>query len=194
MLLKLLLGVYRGQRSSPAAEFVDRRSKDSSPILVCSHGGTLAGMPSISTVLFWLIGSIIAGYLILSELLDVVGRLDLIEQKWPRVGRLLNNRPVRLALILFLLVAVWKDLSERNEEFKPSPLVVNIPGPAAPKLDGYEKIIGGLQQEMTPSRSRRPQSRQFNGSNPTAQTQRNLPTAPKISLADSGPFKRVKLA
>jgi hypothetical protein len=177
MLLKLLLGVYRGQRSSPAGEFADRRSKDSSPILVCSHGGTLAGMPSISTVLFWLIGSIIAGYLILSELLDVVGRLDLIEQKWPRVGRLLNNRPVRLALILFLLVAVWKDLSERNEEFKPSPLVVNIPGPAAPKLDGYEKIIGGLQQEIDTLKKQKA---------PVTPVQRVEPNGPNSAqLADS---------
>jgi hypothetical protein len=105
-------------------------------------------MPSISTALFWSIGSIIAGYLILSELLDVVGRLDLIEQKWPRVGKLLNNRPVRLALILFLLVAVWKDLSEHNEEAKPAPLAVQIAGPAAPKIDEYEREIATLNNQV----------------------------------------------
>jgi len=105
-------------------------------------------MPSFSTVLFWSIGAIIAGYLILSELLDVVGRLDLIEQKWPGVGRLLNNRPVRLALILFLLVAVWKDLSEHNEQAKPAPLVVQIAGPAAPKIDEYEREIAALSNQV----------------------------------------------
>ena len=50
-----------------------------------------------------------------------------------------SNRPMRLILLLFLIVLVTKDIQERNEEAKPAPLVVQIAGPTAPKLDDYAK-------------------------------------------------------
>jgi outer membrane murein-binding lipoprotein Lpp len=43
---------------------------------------------------------------------------------------------------------VAKDLLERNEEAKPAPLVVQIAGPAAPKIDQYESTIAALNGQI----------------------------------------------
>ncbi len=84
---------------------------------------------------------------------------------------------MRLILLLFLIVLVTKDIQERNEEAKPAPLVVQIAGPTAPKLDDYEKIIAQLQQQITVLRRQKP---------PSAPVQQIEPSVPNnAQLADS---------
>jgi len=61
-------------------------------------------MPSLSTAFLWIVGSLLGLYFFFSEFLDLIGRLEIIERKWPRIWALLSNRPMRLILSAFLLL------------------------------------------------------------------------------------------
>jgi hypothetical protein len=84
-------------------------------------------MPTFSDVLVGLL----AAYVLVSEFLDTIGRLDIIQDRWPKVWGVLNNRPMRLILIVFLAVLVAKDISDRVHE-KVAELKVTMPSIPAP--------------------------------------------------------------
>jgi thiosulfate reductase cytochrome b subunit len=61
---------------------------------------TLASMAIVGQIAAWVLISILVLYLFISEFLDIIGRLEIIERKWPKLWGLLNNRPMRLVLII----------------------------------------------------------------------------------------------
>src|ERR1035441_9098236 len=67
-----------------------------------------------------------------AELLDWIGRLEIIERKWPRIWLFLNNKPGRLLLYLFFVALAYRDVSERMSELRVQPPVVNVSAPPAP--------------------------------------------------------------
>jgi hypothetical protein len=70
-------------------------------------------------------------YFAVVETLDWVGRMELIEQKWPKVWSAMSNRPMRLALLVVLCILLSKDVLERWQDGAPQ-LIVNTPPPSAP--------------------------------------------------------------
>jgi hypothetical protein len=94
---------------------------------------TIAGMPTFTTIAVWTMGAIFLSYLIVCEFLDTVGRLEIIEKRWPRLYRAMSNRPMRIVLIIFLIALVGKDLLERAKEKVELPkLVITILAPPPP--------------------------------------------------------------
>jgi hypothetical protein len=89
-------------------------------------------MGLVATVALWILGILLGLYVLFAEFLDTIGRLEIIEKRWPAVWRIMSNRPFRLALLLFLVVLLAKDVSERWHENAPSCLTVVMPAPAAP--------------------------------------------------------------
>jgi hypothetical protein len=85
-----------------------------------------------ATIALWILGTLLGLYVLFAELLDTIGRLEIIEKRWPPVWRAMSNRPFRLALLLFLLVLLAKDLSERWHANDPASLTVTVPAPPAP--------------------------------------------------------------
>src|ERR1039458_1670209 len=77
------------------------------------HGEKIMSMGIIATILLWILGAGLALYLIAAEFIDTIGRLKIIEERWPNVWRAINNRPFRLVLLVFLVLLFAKDLSER---------------------------------------------------------------------------------
>ena len=92
-------------------------------------------MLSITTVLLWILGPLVVAYVSLSEFLDVIGRLEIVENRWPKLYARLSNRPMRLIMLVFLIVLVAKDIQERSDEPKIAPMEVHFAGPAAPIFD-----------------------------------------------------------
>ncbi|QHN02744.1 hypothetical protein FTO74_04700 [Granulicella sp. WH15] len=73
-------------------------------------------------------------YVGVTEWLDTIGRLEIIEKRWPRMWSIMNNRPIRLALLIFAVVVLVKIWSEKLKGEGVSPLIVNIPAPPAPVI------------------------------------------------------------
>jgi hypothetical protein len=69
----------------------------------------------------------------IAEILDWIGRFELIERKWPKVWAAVNNRVARLILYVFLIVLVSKDISDRNKEHIPD-LHIHFPSPPVPVI------------------------------------------------------------
>jgi len=86
------------------------------------------------TIAVVLLGLLLAAYLLASEFLDTIGRLEILEKRWPSAWRAMSNRPFRLVMLVFLVVLVAKDVTERLHENEPAPVVVNIPPPPAPTI------------------------------------------------------------
>jgi hypothetical protein len=89
-------------------------------------------MGMVATIALWILGILLFLYLLLSEFVDTIGRLEFIQNRWPAVGRAMSNRPIRLALLLFLVVLLAKDVSERWRANAPPCLTVTMPVPPAP--------------------------------------------------------------
>jgi hypothetical protein len=89
-------------------------------------------MELATTILLWVVGSIVVIYLVAAEFIDIIGRLEIVEKHWPKLWRALNNRPIRLVLLIFLVVLVGKDIVEKVKEPKIPPLVVNFAPPLPP--------------------------------------------------------------
>jgi hypothetical protein len=114
------------------------------------HGEKIMSMGIIATILLWILGAGLALYLIAAEFIDTIGRLKIIEERWPNVWRAINNRPFRLVLLVFLVLLFAKDLSERMRGPRipnllvtvqaPKPPIVQITQAAVPKSKSLVKI------------------------------------------------------
>jgi|SRR5665213_872792 len=90
-------------------------------------------MSILLTVAVWIFGVVFVAYLVICEFLDTIGRLEIVEARWPRVYRAMSNRPMRLVLIIFLLALVAKDSTDRaKDRLTVVPLVIKMPVPPAP--------------------------------------------------------------
>ena len=93
-------------------------------------------MAEIRSIVAETIAGVLILYAIATELLDNIGRLEMIETKWPRLHKAMSNRPVRLALILVVLILIGEDVSER---FEIPTLNVTIKSPSVPVV----QFVGG---------------------------------------------------
>ena len=91
-------------------------------------------MSVVATALFYLCLGLFGSYLLVAEFLDTIGRLEIIEKRWPRIWGVLSNRPMRLILIVLLVVLLSKDLSEHLNERGDIGLKVTTPGIPTPTI------------------------------------------------------------
>jgi hypothetical protein len=98
-----------------------------------------------TTIALWALGGLLFLYLLIAEFIDTIGRLEIVEKRWPRVWRVMCNRPFRLVLLMFLVVLTAKDLSQRWRNGGPPPLIVNIAAPAAPIVQFTSPNVQPLQ-------------------------------------------------
>lgn len=66
------------------------------------------------------------------ETLDWIGRLEIIERRWPKLYAAINSRLARLVGILFLAALIAHDIEKHIEV--PEPPVVKIAPPPAPQV------------------------------------------------------------
>jgi hypothetical protein len=81
-----------------------------------------------------------------AEILDWIGRLEIIEKKWPKVYAAMNSRLARLIALVFLIALIGHDIEKRGEV--PEPPIVKIPTPPPPD------IASPPQPAPSPERSR----------------------------------------
>jgi hypothetical protein len=101
---------------------------------------TIADMPTISTILLYLCLALFGIYLIVAEFLDTVGRLEIVENRWPKVWKALNNRPMRLILLILLCALVAKDIADRKSDAKKEETKLEFPSPPAPPAPVIQMI------------------------------------------------------
>lgn len=81
---------------------------------------------------FWIVAMALLALLLgAAELLDWIGRLEIVERKWPKVWKAINNRPMRIVLYLLLIIAIGRDISDRLKIPIPK-LEVTFQAPSAP--------------------------------------------------------------
>jgi hypothetical protein len=95
---------------------------------------SIAGMALFGTVLLWIVGGIMALYVFFGEILDNIGRAEIIENRWPGLWKILNKRLTRWVAILFLLILVGKDILDRANTKHPEYLQVVMPSFPAPLI------------------------------------------------------------
>lgn len=91
-------------------------------------------MALFGTVLLWIVGGIMALYVFFGEILDNIGRAEIIENRWPGLWKILNKRLTRWVAILFLLILVGKDILDRANTKHPEYLQVVMPSFPAPLI------------------------------------------------------------
>lgn len=75
-----------------------------------------------------LVAIVLGIFFVLVEILDWIGRLEIIEQRWPKIFTVLNSRFARLAAILILIVLIAHDIEQRAAIPEP-PRVTFLPAP-----------------------------------------------------------------
>jgi hypothetical protein len=83
-------------------------------------------------------------------LLDAFGRVDFIEQKWPRAFRFITGRSVLLVLILFAIALLAEDWRERQKEYVVTPLIVKVLPPAPPVIRYVQPAVSDWKWEPVP--------------------------------------------
>src|SRR5437016_13957001 len=74
-----------------------------------------------------------------AEILDWVGRLEIIERRWPRVYAAVSNRVARLVALVFLIALTGHDIEKRTEV--PEPPKVTIAAPLVPQFSATTKVV-----------------------------------------------------
>ena len=112
---------------------------------------TIAGMGILSTILYWTLVAALGSYLVVAEFIDTIGRLEIVEKRWPRVWRGMNNRPFRLLLLIFLVILVARDVSERWKG-KAECLTVVMPSIPAPIVQMVQDAPATGQRQAAAAR------------------------------------------
>lgn len=89
-------------------------------------------MELAATILLYLCVGLFGIYLIATEFLDTIGRMEIIERKWPKLWAAMSNRPMRLVLLVLLVALLAKDVAERSQQTAPPILNVTLPDTPAP--------------------------------------------------------------
>ncbi len=74
-----------------------------------------------------------------AEILDWVGRLEIVERKWPKVHAAMNSRLARLIALLFLIALIGHDIEKHTEI--PEPPRVTIPAPPVPQFTSTKQDV-----------------------------------------------------
>ena len=69
-------------------------------------------MELLSSLLLIGAATLLIIYVVLVEGLDWIGRAEIIEEKWPRLWGAMNNRPMRLILLIVALVMLAHVIGE----------------------------------------------------------------------------------
>lgn len=102
----------------------------------------------------WALGIL---YVVLCEVLDTKGRIDQINQNYPRVGKLIQNRPMRLVLLVVAIGFLAQDARQAVPIVPPPakplpppqfvmPPTQLVPGRQLPKQDGDVKNVPPPEQ------------------------------------------------
>lgn len=83
-------------------------------------------------------------FLALIEILDWVGRMEMIQTKWPKIWKALNNRPARLVLLTACLVFLVKDFRDAAATAPPPIVTLSIPPPVAQSCTGVGEVVAKL--------------------------------------------------
>jgi hypothetical protein len=95
----------------------------------------------LSSFFSWLPWAIVAVYLVLCEIMDTKARLTQLEEDWPTAAKLVNNRAMRLVLLIVCVAFLGKDIS--NTVAVSSPPNVIIKPPPAPIFPSFAPVIPG---------------------------------------------------
>jgi len=106
-------------------------------------------MELVSTLLLILSAAAVVVYVVITEATDWIGRAEIIETRWPKLWRLMNNRPTRLILIVLALVMIG-DATRDLKTGRESPEISFAP----PKVALVEPTVA-LPQESPDSLRRR---------------------------------------
>lgn len=66
------------------------------------------------------------------EVLDWIGRFEIIEKRWPKLWKFINNRPMRLIVYISFSFFLIKDIRLQVDKSVAPPIVVNFPVPPPP--------------------------------------------------------------
>ena len=94
-----------------------------------------AAMPIVSLVVAAVL-IVIAG---LMFLLDMVGRAELIQGRWPRVWKWVTSRPLILLMLLVSLALLDRDFKDAMVTALPA--IVNVAPPPAPQQIPEPRIV-----------------------------------------------------
>ncbi len=107
---------------------------------------SIVGMELAATILLYLCVGLFGIYLIATEFLDTIGRMEIIEKKWPRLWSTMSNRPMRLVLLILLVALLAKDVAERFQQNAAPALNVMVPNIPAPVVQECTPEISTLKQ------------------------------------------------
>jgi hypothetical protein len=90
-------------------------------------------MEIFSTALLFIAAVAIIAYTLITETTDWIGRAEIIESRWPRLWGVMNNRPMRLVLIVVALVM----MADVIQQFRTGaePVQSRFPSPGVPALE-----------------------------------------------------------
>jgi hypothetical protein len=89
-------------------------------------------MEMLTTLFLFVAALAIILYAVLTEGTDWIGRAEIIEQRWPGLWGLMNNRPMRLILIVVALVMVGHGIQDLRGGAEP--LTVSFKPPTVPTI------------------------------------------------------------
>jgi hypothetical protein len=95
-------------------------------------------------------------YLLIVEALDWFGRMEVIENRWPKVWSLISNRPSRLVLLLVACTLLAKDVSERWRDEGSPALQVIMPSIPAPVINLVSESSKPISERQTATQTAGP--------------------------------------
>jgi hypothetical protein len=95
-------------------------------------------MELLTTLFLFVAALAIVAYGIVTEATDWIGRAEIIEQRWPGLWRIMNNRPMRL-ILLAVAVAMIGHATEDFEKGAESPEVI-FRAPRVPELARLDSV------------------------------------------------------
>jgi hypothetical protein len=96
-------------------------------------------MELLSSLLLIAAALLLIVYLVLVEGLDWIGRAEIIEQKWPRLWGAMNNRPMRLVLLVVAVVMLAHVIGDLRSGAEPP--LASFAAPKVPTIDTNVKVI-----------------------------------------------------
>jgi hypothetical protein len=86
-------------------------------------------MEMLSALLLLLVSVALIAYAVITEATDWIGRAEIIETRWPRVWGMMNNRPMRLILVVVALVMLAHIIQDLRIGTDAPTVVLKTPAP-----------------------------------------------------------------
>jgi hypothetical protein len=113
-------------------------------------GGGVSLLTIILGILTLVPYAIIWFFFAFAEYLDWRGRMEIIQKEHPKVWKLMNDRPFRLVLLLFVFALLAADFKENLKQIESEPPVVRISAPQAPVIE-----VASMARAESPNSLRR---------------------------------------